>query len=496
MFVAFTLEKGLPFKLKGMRYEQTLNIRQGAQLALTSRLQQAIGLLQLSSAQLNTFIADQMMENPLLSFEDGEVSPVSSRVDESSDYSPIGTQHREGGENFDLSQTWRSVQSFDEYLESLMRIHFKGADQKIAFWLKSCLNDAGILTEGWSQKVLKLYSNQFDVLEQDTQKVEEQIIAVLKRLQTFEPAGIFATSVVDALRLQMLSKVYTQECEWSLADVELMCHAFEALKEMSFDKVCKSYKIEADTFKCFLLALKQLSFSPASLFDKHERIEHIQSDVIISVDGQKEIQVQLNLKIMPKVLTNSVYYKELTRKIKAPGELAYLKDKLSSAQWLVNALAKRSTTLLQVSIAIANWQKDFLVNGAEMRAMTLKDIAQEAGVHESTVSRITTAKYMETKRGVFELKSFFVNVVGQSDGEGASSIEIQNALRSLINDEQKCSPLSDEDLAALLSSKGLTVARRTVAKYRTLLGIASSSQRKKHYKMNTAVTRSLLLKSS
>lgn len=469
-----------------MRHEQTLNIRQGAQLALTTRLQQAIALLQLSTVELNQFIQDQCMENPLLSLQDDGCESDKETNLNVPDESASEWYYTESDghiyskttslSNFDSDNQmplWRATLTLHDYISSQIRLKFSSKDdQIIAMEIMAQLNEDGLLEFNWRDELSIPKNIVYNDLDIDR---------ILKVLQTLEPSGIFACSIIETLQLQLYAQYQQGLSPWDLDSIVLMLKAFQSLKTKPFDRVCKMFNIDSEDFQLFLVSLKQLQFRPSSAFDTNDTIVGIMPEVVVQKMRDGDITVRLNSATLPKVVINSEYYNELKKCVKKADELSYLREKFTKANWLMQALEKRTVTLLQVTAEIVQWQKDFLLGG-EMRPMTLKDIALAAGVHESTVSRITTAKYIETPRGVFELKIFFVNIVGEQDG-GSSSLEIQNAIRELLIDESKSRPLSDEDLVALLASKGMNVARRTVAKYRMLLGIGSSAERKRQYKM-------------
>lgn len=239
--------------------------------------------------------------------------------------------------------------------------------------------------------------------------------------------------------------------------------------------------------------LRHLQFRPAQAFVQDESIASVVHDVSARAQIDGTFAVALNMQNQPRVLVNSQYYNDIKGKVNRAEELNYLKEKFASANWLIQSLQKRAVTLLQVSSEIVHWQHDFFESSNNpLKPMTLKDIAEAAGVHESTVSRITTNKFIQTPRGMFELKALFVTSIGARSNtylSNTSSDEIQNAIKQIITEEQKNCPLSDEDLVGILQSKGLNVARRTIAKYRTILGIASSGDRKRHYAMKSILQR-------
>jgi RNA polymerase sigma-54 factor len=485
MYVAFTWEKGLPFKLKGMmRHEQTLNVRQSTELSMTPRLQQAIALLQLSTVELNQYIEGQLLENPLLMQEDDLFTPNSlsdNNYADNDDTDYINTPKPTERNTNDNDQTplWKAKETLHDYLSAQIQIAFPhGGDRLIAAELMLHLNEDGLLDNEWTD-----VAQQLNVKETDVERV-------LSILQTFDPPGLFARSIMETLALQLKDKGIMDP-----ESVAPMLNAFQQLTHSTVEDVAKQAHISLDTFHAFLGHLRHLQFRPAQSYNQHDARTSITPDVRIITQSDGALSVMLNTVNLPRVLVNSQYYHDIKNKITRAEELNYVKEKFASANWLIQSLQKRAVTLLQVSSEIAHWQHDFFAaHNNPLKPMTLREIAEAAGVHESTVSRITTAKYIQTPRGLFELKALFTHAVGSKNSTSpkntssqTSSNEIQHVLRQIIAEECKTRPLSDEDLVQILQSKGLTVARRTIAKYRGLLGIASSSDRKRHNIMKTSL---------
>ncbi len=442
---------------------------------MTPRLQQAIALLQLSTLELNTYIDQQLLENPLLQQDMEE--PIDTREDSlestntnESEESSIYDIH--SSSNFDsdtIEPLWKSHKTLGEYIIEQIHHSFQGeVERLIAFELMLHLDEDGFLDSEWV--------NVAKTLQLDEAQVEE----VIQVMQTFDPPGIFARSVIESLKIQLLEKN-----KFASEQVDIMLEAFQEIGSGDFAKIAKKAHIDKEIFQDFLNQLRFLQFRPAHAFSQNNDLTTITPDVYVRTELDGTFKVQLNFNNQPRVLVNSQYYHDLKGKISRSEELSYLKEKFASANWLIQSLQKRAATLLQVASEIVNWQQDYFAsNSHPLKPMTLKDIAEAANVHESTVSRITTAKYLQTPRGLFELKSFFVSSVGvKTNQANTSSDQIQNVLKKIIQEEPKNSPLSDEDLVQILQSKGLAVARRTISKYRTLLGIASSRDRKKHYAM-------------
>ncbi|MDP3371449.1 MAG: RNA polymerase factor sigma-54 [Candidatus Paracaedibacteraceae bacterium] len=461
-----------------MRHEQNISVRQTAELFMTPRLQQAIALLQLSTTELKKFIDQQLLENPLLLQEpdDSTYEQCTDEYDSNAD----------GAEAFDAYASfnngnqipiWKSKKTLSEYLAEQIHVSFKNkTDQLIAFELMMHLDENGFLDSSWQDtaSVLKVSLNHVE--------------AVLSVLQKFDPPGIFSRSLSQALKRQLMEKnVITKN------QLDPMLKAFQELQTSTITDVAKRAKININDFQDFLGHLRRLQFRPAQAFVQDESIANIVHDVSARPHIGGAFAVSLNTQNQPRVLVNSQYYHDIKSKVDRAEDLSYLREKFTSANWLVQSLHKRAITLLQVSSEIVHWQHSFFESSSNsLKPMTLKDIAEVAGLHESTVSRITTHKFIQTPRGMFELKALFVTSIGvrrNAQLKSASSNEIQNALKQIITEEPKITPLSDEDLAGILQSKGLNVARRTIAKYRTILGIASSSDRKRHYTMKSILQR-------
>ncbi|MBA4249533.1 MAG: RNA polymerase sigma-54 factor [Candidatus Puniceispirillum sp.] len=464
-----------------IRNEISLKLRQGSQLVLTTRLQQAIHLLQFSADELNDFVLNQVMENPLLElYEEGKTQTSESEEEKfSDDYGNNGDAHSNTSQQeYGLTSEkplWNSPLSFHHFVTHQIYQTFNNErHQEIAFYFFHNLNEDGFLNSHWK--------NAYEIFKDQ----EHDIDFVLTKLKNLEPIGIFAQDIYESFRIQIRLKddyyanIYRDE------QIQNYIAAFKLLQKMDLSSVCKQFTFKENDFIKFLKILKNLDFHPARNFEN--QFSDIQTrcpDIVISKNQYHDLDVRLNPQSLPKVIVNSSYFNELKKKFNSSDDLDYLKDKFYAANWLIQSLQKRAITMLKVSQAVAKIQNNFFCNVGPLVPMTLKDVSQLTDLHESTVSRISTSKTLDTPRGIMNLKSLFSNLVGNM-ASANSSIEIQNAIKDIVFEEPKDRPLSDEDLVELLNTKGFDIARRTVSKYRTILGIASSSQRKKIYRAHAS----------
>lgn len=460
-----------------IKNELSLKLRQSGQLILTTRLQQAIQLLQFSSEELNEFVLNQVMKNPLLEFSEDSSLQMSEKEPDNqyNDYSPSqnATPH-------DTSQPhekplWNHPLSFHQYIIHQIHQSFENAQHKeIAFYFFHNLDEDGFLNSHWS--------NAYAIFKHH----EQDIDFVLNKLKSLEPIGVFAENLYDSFKIQLKVYYHENNKEYDEILISSYLEGFRLLQTTNMQSVIKKMNFNENEFIKFLKILKNLEFHPARNFEnQYSDIQTRCPDIIISKTPYNELEVHLNPQSLPKVVVNSAYFNELKKKFKVTDDVDYLKEQMSSANWLLQSLQKRALTMLKVAQTIAEIQKQFFCHAGSLAPMTLKDVAQMTAMHESTISRISTSKTLDTPRGIMNLKSLFTNTVGHNE-QANSSIEIQNAIKDIVSDEPKNRPLSDEDLVDLLNTKGFVVARRTVSKYRTILGIASSSQRKKIYKAHAS----------
>jgi len=303
-----------------------------------------------------------------------------------------------------------------------------------------------------------------------------RVTTVLDRLRGFDPAGIFAHDLADCLRLQLLDAGKLDAPFAKLLDHLHLVAAHELRKLAQACAVNETY------LRDMLAELKTLNPKPAAQFD-HLVVQTAIPDVLMRTLPKNlggGWRVELNTETLPRVLVNNTYYNDVLSHAKLEKDKTYLNSQMNDANWLVRALDQRAQTILKVASEIVERQNAFFLYGIEfLIPMTLKDIAEAIEMHESTVSRVTTGKFIGTPRGIFELKFFFTNAIAGSDGTAHSAESVKSRIKTLIDGEHIDSILSDDSIVEMLRKDGIEIARRTVAKYREGMGIPSSSQRRR-----------------
>ena len=469
--------------------KQSLQLKLGQSLTMTPQLQQAIRLLQMPTIELQAHLAEVLESNVMLEQEDPEdevelgshftaieqpaatetPEPVEVEVVEQPWADRPGTGS-DAGRAEDDEMTDRDI--VDERGESL-RDHLLGQlelaglsddDLAVATALVDALNDDGYLTETLSEIGVSL---QPDVVWDD-----EEIERVLLLVQMLEPVGIGARSLAECLTLQLV-QLDAATPGLALA-LRITAQHLDLLAKRDPNPLAEATGVAAEELAAAIALVRACHPRPGSLVSA-ARPEYVIPDVFVRRTA-KGWAVELNPGTAPRIRVNQEYVGMLGR----GSDHTTLRMQLQEARWLLKSLEIRNDTLLKVSRAIVARQADFLNHGDErMKPMILKDIAAAIEMHESTISRVTSGKYIHTPRGVYELRYFFSSQVEGIDGQGTSSTAIRAKIRKLIRDEDATNPLSDSRLAEILSGAGIPVARRTVAKYREGLGIDSSAERKK-----------------
>ena len=300
-----------------------------------------------------------------------------------------------------------------------------------------------------------------------------QVEAVLAKLQTLEPLGLFARSVRECLAIQLRERDRLDPMMQRLLD------NLELVASHELSQLARVVGADREDLLDMLAELRALDPKPGRAFERGP-VEAVVPDVFVR-EGPDGWLIELNSDILPRVLVNRTYYASVTTKTRDAKEKSFLVDCLQTANWLTKSLDQRAQTILKVSTEIVRQQDDFLHRGiAFLRPMTLKIVADAIDMHESTVSRVTSNKYLACDRGLFELKYFFTSGIQSADGGDAVSAEaVKSQIRALIAAEDPNAILSDDQLVDLLRAKGFDIARRTVAKYREALGIGSSVQRRR-----------------
>ncbi|WP_198078963.1 RNA polymerase factor sigma-54 [Acinetobacter calcoaceticus] len=467
-------------------------------LSLTPQLQQAIRLLQLSSLELEQEIQIQLDSNPLLEKIEEESLTESLSTLETKDSDDLTTElnanhlpddlpvDTEWDDIYTHQSTALATPEFEErednrqvqlslkehILEQVNLLHFSKIDQLIAYCIVDALDDKGFLDAELEEIILASQQllNEMDIEEEIE---EDEVLVVLKHIQRLDPLGIGSRNLAECLKIQL--EFLPKDVEY-LNEAKSLLQYYELLIANDLNKLLKQTGLTKDQLKFAINLLKTLKPYPGMDFDKEESDYQI-PDVVVS---KKDLhwQVQLNPDVLPKLRINS-FYSSMIRRADQSEDNLYLRNQMLEAKNFIKSIDERHKTLLKVASCIVEHQKAFLEIGAEaMKPLVLRDVAEEVELHESTVSRVTTNKYMLTPRGLFELKYFFSSHVGTTAGGEASSTAIRAMIKKLVANENPRKPLSDNVIATLLKDEGIEVARRTVAKYRESLHIPSSSERK------------------
>ena len=482
----------------------SLQLKLGQQLAMTPQLQQAIRLLQLSTLDLQQEIQEALDSNPLLDVEEpgDELSSVESLTnsheekDNSADILEIEPQDSselieksEISAELEIDTTWDDVysantgstgialdddmpvyqgettQTLQDYLLwQLDLTFFSENDHSIALALIDAIDDYGYLTVSLEDIQENFHSEEIEL---------DEIEAVRKRIQQFDPLGVASLNLQDCLLLQLAT--YPEDTPWLDSAKQVLANHIDQLGNRDYKLILKETKLKEEDLREVLQLIQQLDPRPGSRIAT-EHAEYVIPDVSVYKEHGKWI-VTINPDSVPKLKVNQ-QYANLGRGNSADSN--YIRTNLQEAKWLIKSLESRNETLLKVAKCIVEHQRDFFEYGEEaMKPMVLNDVALAVEMHESTISRVTTQKYMHTPRGIFELKYFFSSHVSTDNGGECSSTAIRALIKKLVAAETPAKPLSDSKIAALLADQGIQVARRTIAKYRESLGIAPSSQRKR-----------------
>jgi len=481
-----------------------LQFRLHQQLTLTPQLQQAIRLLQLSQLELEAELRQIAESNPLLEFaeevEDDEAvdnADVESEYPSAESVAATSSSEHDGDDVSDWADgggvaeapidfssssvssgsSSRNDEDFEpqnaapETLQQhlmwqLNLASFNPRQRLIATVLIDALNTAGYLAEGLDAVLAALPA--------DLNATLDEVDAVRRQLQGFDPAGVGSLDLRDCLRVQLEQfdpDTPQRELALRMVDTEL-----ELLARNDIARLARRLRASEDDVAAAAVLIRSLDPRPGAALDATP-VEYVAPDVYAIRDGNRW-RVSLNPDAQPRLGLNQHYCGLIAR---ARGEDAsWMRGQLQEARWLIKSLESRAETLLKVADAIVRRQSAFLDYGPEaMHPLVLREVAEEVGMHESTISRVTTRKYLHTPRGTFELKYFFSSGVSTEDGGSASATAIQAMLRKLIDAEDARKPLSDQAIAEELQRKGIQVARRTVAKYREGLRIPTSSERQR-----------------
>jgi RNA polymerase sigma-54 factor len=512
-------------KERRMALTPRLELRQSQALVMTPQLQQAIKLLQLSNIELTAYVEEELAKNPLLESEDAAADGAAEPAAEPEPEGPVAaggdgealeaidfTETASGGEQAttgdmdvdydnvwnndsaadahdgdglgdsafatwggggggtfdpvsgDLEQTLSEATTLRDHLIGQMNMEFADpADRVIGLQLIDRLDEADYLAEDLAGVA--------DFLGCPLARAE----AVLARLQHLEPSGVFARSLAECLALQLRDRDRLDPA------MRLLLDNLDLLARRDMTGLMRVCGVDREDILDMVAEIRALDPKPALAFDAAVA-QPIIPDVIMRPQANGGWLVELNAETLPRLLVNNRYYAHVNRAARSKEDRHYIDECFQSANWLVKSLHQRATTILKVASEIVRQQDGFFVHGVQaLRPLVLRDIAEAIDMHESTVSRVTSNKFIASPRGIYELKYFFTASIASSSGGQAHSAEaVRCRIKALIDAEPPTAVLSDDSLVDMLTREGIDVARRTVAKYRESLGIPSSVQRRRN----------------
>ncbi|END1277212.1 RNA polymerase factor sigma-54 [Escherichia coli] len=473
--------------------KQGLQLRLSQQLAMTPQLQQAIRLLQLSTLELQQELQQALESNPLLEQIDTheEIDTRETQDSETLDTADA-LEQKEMPEELPLDASWDTIytagtpsgtsgdyiddelpvyqgettQTLQDYLMWQVELTpFSDTDRAIATSIVDAVDDTGYLTVPLEDILESMGDEEIDI---------DEVEAVLKRIQRFDPVGVAAKDLRDCLLIQLSQ--FDKTTPWLEEARLIISDHLDLLANHDFRTLMRVTRLKEDVLKEAVNLIQSLNPRPGQSIQTGEP-EYVIPDVLVRKHNG-HWTVELNSDSIPRLQINQ-HYASMCNNARNDGDSQFIRSNLQDAKWLIKSLESRNDTLLRVSRCIVEQQQAFFEQGEEyMKPMVLADIAQAVEMHESTISRVTTQKYLHSPRGIFELKYFFSSHVNTEGGGEASSTAIRALVKKLIAAENPAKPLSDSKLTSLLSEQGIMVARRTVAKYRESLSIPPSNQRK------------------
>jgi RNA polymerase sigma-54 factor len=487
-----------------MAFELRQSLKLSQQLIMTPQLQQAIKLLQMSRLELVDMVNQEMEENPLLeeitSDEDPEaekkIEPAETAAEDREEQQTVQrteelTGEGDGREDFD----------WDNYLEDYgpMGVTYDRKEGTAPSWdnllvAKSSLTDHLM----WQLRLSQFSGDEYRIAEQiignldqngylvataDEIAVQEKVAPafveeVLKRVQEFDPLGIAARDLRECLLIQAKMTGNARP----LVEQIILDHLRD-LEIKNYAHIARKLKRPIDDILAAVMIIGHMDPRPGSVYNE-ERIQAIVPDVYVFKSGD-DYKIVLNDDGLPR-LRISNFYREIMggmdSGVKKESGKRYIKERVQSATWLIKSIQQRQKTIYRVSESIVRFQKEYFDRGiGSLRPLILRDIADDVEMHESTISRVVTNKYMHTPRGLFELKYFFGSGIHKDGSDNVSSKSVQDDIRKIISEEDPHKPFSDQEIVKRLGASGITIARRTIAKYRDMMGVLPSSRRKKYF---------------
>jgi RNA polymerase sigma-54 factor len=457
-----------------MAYEIKLDLKQTQQLVMTPQLRDAIAMLQMNNLDLQAHLEQELEHNPFLEQDEKREETDTPEPHENNEVFDAGSSAYQGsGGSMQFNDPINAIENtvaakgdLRTHLMEQVNVSIKDArDKMIAALLVDRLDESGYLRGSVAEHAQSLGCS------------EERIEALLKKLRHFDPTGIFANDLTDCLALQL------EEREVMSEPFKTLLNNLDKLASADFDILQTQCNVTDGELQDMIALIRTLNPKPSSGFD-YTIAQTAIADILMERRAKHEgggWKVHLNHETLPKVLINQDYVAMIETKSVGKADKKFLNDKLHSANWLVQALDQRAQTILKVATSIIETQEGFFLFGVEyLKPLTLREIAEDIGVHESTVSRITIDKFIGTPRGLFPLKFFFGSGVGSSDGgSDIAASAIKAKIKAMIEAEDKNKILSDDAITKAFKAEGIAIARRTVAKYREAMHIPASSKRRK-----------------
>lgn len=493
----------------GVHLQQKLTQKQ--ELKMTQQMRQSIEMLLKSSIELREMMLDEVEQNPFLEIEDWgeENDSISSDIDDSpkndivsdlktgddekhvsdilndfdwsqvressgNSFGEMNVRKKSGyGDDYSFENHLPAKESFEEYLD----VQISGSDhpaeiREIMIYMVYDLDERGFLKD-----------TDEDVAEVTGSNVED-VKKARELIKNFDPPGCGCSDIRDYLQFLFLHSDYIKVDEVMKGHLKNLLDSdenIEMLVNRKFDELCSTLEIDTKTFQDILSTLRN-NVSPFPAFGYETvRTEYVKPDLKVFLVGG-EVIVQIENRLLPTVTLNKTIFDKEIRRARTRKEKKFMREKYRNAEWIIKSISERNRTLYQVAASIFAHQKDFLELGNKfLKPLTLKDVSEDIDRHQATVSRLTNGKYAETPHGIFELKYFFVKQVNDNM---TTNRRLEQRIKEIIEKESRQNPLSDEDIAHVLSREGITIARRTVAKYRSKMKIPLARERKRNYKFS------------
>jgi RNA polymerase sigma-54 factor len=479
-----------------MALEMRQQLKMSQQLVMTPQLQQAIKLLQLTRLELQDVVRQELEENPLLE-EAQEAEEIAEA--EQVELAEIEETPEAPREDFnEVEAGEESLRDWDSYLDGYTYSsgeQYRDDEDRPSF--ENLLTRRGTLTDHllWQLHMGHFSEAEVCIGEEIIGNIDEDgylrasldeistvcsagedvVAAVLSRVQEFDPCGIAARSAQECLLIQarfmgMQGSVVERVLEHHLKDLETR----------KYKQIARDLGVDINQILIAAKIIGGFDPKPGSMYSS-EDVHYISADIFVYKVGD-EYLVMLNDEGLPNLRVSPYYAEAKSNGMVDAGAEEYINDKVRSAIWLIKSIQQRQRTIYKVAKSIVRFQREFLDRGIEyLRPLVLRDVADDIGMHESTISRVTTNKYMQTPQGLFELKYFFNSGLSTSEGDFVASESVKNRIREIIEKEDTRKPLSDQKIADMLSGQTVNIARRTVTKYREILKLGSSSERKRHF---------------